>query len=137
LGLATILFFLLVFVILIICYIAYARGKFDKFRRIHLLFAGLATTFPLIDIIQTWSALRFGAEGNPLLIYILTGLPQALGWLLFILVHLAFCALGFYLGWRGKNEQAADERTLAAFFGLLWTTLVIWNTALMVTYGMY
>ena len=137
LDFVTILFFLLVIVILIVCYIAYAKGRFNKFIRIHFLFVGFATIFPVIDIIQTWSALRFGVEGNPLLLYILTGLPQVLGWLLFILVHLAFCALGLYLGWKGKDEQRAEERTLVAFFGLLWANLVIWNSALMITYRMF
>jgi hypothetical protein len=137
LDFVTILFFFLIIIILIVCYIAYSKGKFNKFKRIHFLFAGFATIFPIIDIIQTWSALRFGVEGNPLLLYILTGLPQALGWLLFILAHLAFSALGLYLGWRGKDERRAEERTLVAFFGLLWATLVIWNSALMVMYRMF
>jgi hypothetical protein len=134
-DLSTLLFFVLVLVIIIICYLAYAKGKFNKPSKLHFVFAGCATVFPLIDIVQTWAALQIGAEGNPLLLYFLSGLPAELGWLLFVLAHFAFAVFGLYLGWKGKTEKGADERTLAAFFGSLWTVLVIWNFAFMIMYG--
>lgn len=131
---ATILFSLLIIVILIVCYIANVKGKFNEFRKSHFLFAGSAAILPVVDIIQTWTALQLNAEGNPLLMYIIEGFPGGVGWSLFILIHLAFCVLGFYLGWKGRSEHAVDERTVAAFLGSLWAILVVWNLAFMLFY---
>ncbi len=130
-----ILFFITLAILLVVCYIAYLRGKFDKVRRIHFLFAGLAAILPIADVFQTLIALNRGTEGNPIFLYLLTGLSRQLGLALFIFIHLFFCALGLYAGWNGKNDQAVDSRTLTAFLGLLWTTVVLWNTAFMMIYG--
>lgn len=129
------MFFLTLVILLIICYIAYLRGKFNKVRRIHFLFAGLAAILPVADVFQTLIALNRGTEGNPIFLYFLTMLPKELGLTLFISLHLIFCGLGLHAGWNGKNDQAVDSRTVAAFLGLLWTTVILWNTAFMMIYG--
>jgi hypothetical protein len=135
LDFTSILFFLILVILLVIGYVAYLKGKFNKVRRIHFLFAGLAIILPMVDVFQTLIALNRETEGNPIFLYFLTILPRQLGLALFIIVHLVFCVLGFYVGWNGKNERAVDSRTVAAFLGLLWTTVVLWNTVFMVIYG--
>jgi hypothetical protein len=127
----SVLFFLILLATVAVTYLSHLKGKFNKFSKTHFLFAGLATGLPFVDMAQTFIALKREAEGNPLLLYLLTGFPRELGLTFFVSVHVAFCALGFYTGLKGKNESAVDSRTLAAFLGILWTIVILWNTVFM------
>jgi hypothetical protein len=133
----SVLFFLILLATVAVTYLSNLKGKFNKLNKTHFLFAGLATGLPFVDMAQTFLALEHGAEGNPLLLYFLTGFPEQLGPALFVSVHVAFCALGFYTGLKGKNESAVDSRTLTAFLGILWTIVVLWNTVFMTLYGAF
>jgi len=120
---------------LIIVYFMYRRGKFKKIGRIrYLLLVGIGVIFPFIDVIQT--ELAIGYEGNPIVSWYISSLPEGYGWALFILGHLALSVLAFWLGWIGRSEEKIRARAILTFFDVLWVFLITMNFTLMMIYGM-
>lgn len=98
------------------------------------MLAGIGIVFPFIDVIETWFALEYGHEGNPLVRWSMTSLPTGYGWTLFVLYHLALSALAFFLGWKGKSEEAVSYRELLGLLDILEGVLIIGNALLLKFY---
>ena len=129
-------FFLYTFFSLIIWYTLYRRGAFNTVGRIkHYLLVGIGIVFPLVDIIETKLALENNYEGNPLVIWCISNLPNGYGWNLFILIHLIMSALAFCLGWIGKSEENIGPRVTLALLDVFCVFVVTINALLMKLYG--
>lgn len=127
-------FFLYVSISLVIFYILYRRGTFNRVGHIkHYALVGIGVVFPFIDVIATWIGLEH--ESNPLLLWTIENLPVEYGWALFILGHLVLSFLAFYLGWKGKSQEALSPRLILAFLDTFLVVVTIANAILLTLYG--
>jgi len=113
-------------IITVTCYLLYNKGEFKRSSKADIIFFGFGSTLPFVDILQSLLGLRYGIEGNPVVVWLVENL-SIYGLAIFIFIHVASSILSLWLWWIARRKSDETARLFLTLVGLYWLLIVVWN----------